>query len=150
MKKTLKFLGLGLLLILIVLQFFKPEKNQSHESFRTDFILSQQPSPDLAQILKSACYDCHSNNTIYPWYNRISPVNFWLSNHIKEGKNHLNFSEWTNYPADRKARKLDACIEVLRKKEMPLRSYLLIHKEARLTEEQIKTLTSWLVSLEVN
>jgi hypothetical protein len=93
-------------------------------------------------LLKVACYDCHSNSTIYPWYSRITPVNWWLYDHIKEGKRELNFSEFTG-SYKRKMRKLEETAEQTEKHEMPISSYLWLHKEARLNDAQRKLIADW-------
>jgi hypothetical protein len=93
--KFLKRLGLVLLAILVIIQFFHPAKNQSTEVLPTDIAkVYVAPAPDVDVILKKACNDCHSNNTVYPWYNNVQPVAWWLNNHIENGKRHLNFSDF--------------------------------------------------------
>ena len=81
-------------------------------------------------MLKSSCYDCHSNHTKYPWYNNVTPVSWWIASHISEVKEELNFSEWENYTLKKKKHKLKEIIEETGEGEMPLRSYLWTHVEA--------------------
>ena len=85
---------LGLVITLVIAQFFQPEKNQSNFVSIALFLEETQAPKDVKQILKQACFDCHSSTTNYPWYNSITPVNFWLNSHIKEGKKHFNVSKW--------------------------------------------------------
>ena len=85
---------LSILCVLVVIQFFRPSKNTSEELSNNDILKTETLPRDVSQILVTSCYDCHSNNTNYPWYNEITPVNFFLDNHVKDGKKHLNFSEW--------------------------------------------------------
>lgn len=94
-------------------------------------------------LLKLACYDCHSDSTRYPWYNRITPVNWWLRNHINEGKRHLNFSEFTGTSYKRQIKRLDETAEQVEKHEMPISTYLWIHKDARLNNAQRKLIIDW-------
>ena len=82
--------------------------------------------------LKVSCYDCHSNNTSYPWYNNVQPIAWFLENHIKEGKAELNFNEWKNYSDRRKNSKLRSIIKQIENGEMPMDSYTLIHRGAKL------------------
>ncbi|MGZ5191749.1 MAG: heme-binding domain-containing protein [Flavisolibacter sp.] len=134
---------IGILIVFLVSQFFRPSLNNGSASTATD-ITHVVPVPDsVMSILKTACYDCHSDHTNYPWYSKITPVNWWLDNHIVEGKGHLNFSRFTTYSYKRKAKKLEEVAEMVEKHEMPLESYLWIHKEAKLNEAQRKMLIDW-------
>jgi len=139
----LKKVTTTLLILFVIAQFFKPQKNEYTSILDTDLIATEKPPEQLAAILKESCYDCHSNNTTYPWYNRITPVNFWLNGHIKGAKDELNFSEWKHYSAKKKVHKLDEIIEVLENNEMPLNSYTLMHSNAKLTEDETQTLINW-------
>ena len=138
----LKKILLGLLIVLIIAQFIQPPKNNGSAASANDITHSVQVPDTVMALLKVACYDCHSNTTIYPWYSRITPVNWWLHNHIKEGKGHLNFSEFTG-TYKRKMRKLEESAELTEKHEMPLNSYLWIHNEADLTDAQRKLVVDW-------
>ena len=93
--------------------------------------------------------DCHSNSTNYPWYSEIAPASWYLAQHVNEGKEHLNFSEWAAYNKDQQAHILKDIKEVLNDREMPLKSYLLIHKDAKLTENQYQILYDWVNSIKV-
>jgi len=97
----------------------------------------------VSQILKSACYDCHSNESRYPWYTDIVPVSWLIIHDINEGRSELNFSEWLNYSVKRKAHKLEEIVEVVESGEMPMKAYTILHAEARLTDEQINLITKW-------
>ena len=129
------------------MQFIRPEKNTSAATGKND-IATKYPVPDSVQaILKVACYDCHSNNTRYPWYAQIQPVGWWLSNHIKDGKRGLNFSEFTSYRIKKQFHRLDDINELAKKNEMPLSSYTFIHTDAKLTERQKSILVNWTETL---
>jgi hypothetical protein len=136
-------IGIGVVIILIAIQFIHPQKNQSSEILATDITKVTTVPDDVLQVLKTACYDCHSNNTVYPWYNNIQPVGFWLQHHVNEGKEHLNFSEFGSYPADKAAKKMRGIVRDIQEGDMPLGSYTLIHKNAILTEAQKQLVINW-------
>ena len=143
MARVLKLAGLGIIVLLIVLQFFHPEPNNAPLDPEQDMLSMVSPPDSLAILIRGSCYDCHSNQTSYPWYSRISPVSWYLNKHIVKGKEEVNFSV---YGAMGKADKIglfaDFC-DVLDAGSMPLQSYKLIHKEARLTQEERETLCNW-------
>lgn len=142
--KTWKKVALFLLVVLVVIQFFHPAKNQSAEILPTDISKMYGDIPaDVNVILKKACNDCHSNNTEYPWYNNIQPVAWWLNNHVQEGKRHLNFSDFGSMKIARQYKRLDDCIREVKEGGMPLDSYLWIHKDAKLTDEEKQKLFNW-------
>lgn len=134
---------LALLIVLIIAQFIQPPKNSGPTQTPND-ITHVVPVPDTVMaILKTACYDCHSDSTRYPWYNHITPVNWWLRDHINEGKRHTNYSQFATGSYKRKMRRLDETAEQVEKHEMPLESYLWIHKDARLSDAQRKLIIDW-------
>lgn len=143
MKKVIKRVLLLLLVVFIGMQFFRPEKNVSDIVPATDFITVTNPPAEIESMLRTSCYDCHSNNTVYPWYSNLAPVSYWLDEHIMNGKRHLNFSQWETYTPKKKAHKLEELVEEVEKHAMPLDSYLWIHKDAELSGDQIKQLTDW-------
>ena len=139
MKKVL----LLLVVALIVIQFFRPEKN-IHPQPQPANIASVYPVPaNVDSILVKACNDCHSNNTRYPWYNNIQPVAWWLNHHVDEGKEELNFDEFATYAAARKYDKIKETKKEVDEGETPIYSYTLVHAEARLTDAEKQALTSW-------
>ena len=140
--KTLKGILIGVLLVLIVLQAFRPAKNQSGDVSK-DISSNYVVPENVKVILAKACNDCHSNTTRYPWYAEIQPVSWWLRNHIKDGKRHLNFNEFSGYRIGRQYKKLEECIEQVKEGDMPLPSYTIIHKNAILTEAEKQTLYNW-------
>jgi hypothetical protein len=147
MKKVLKRILIALLIIFIVIQFIRPAKNISQGISAHD-ISTKYPVPDSVEaILKVACNDCHSNNTRYPWYAEIQPVGWWLSSHIKDGKRGLNFSEFASYRIKKQFHRLDDINEMVKKNEMPLSSYTLIHTDAKLTGNQKLILANWTEAL---
>ena len=91
--------------------------------------------------MKENCYDCHSNQTIYPWYAEIAPVNYWLADHVKDGKKHFNVSAWKDYSIKKKDHKLEELLEMVEEGEMPLDSYTWLH--GKLSENATKLLLQW-------
>jgi hypothetical protein len=132
-----------LLIFLIGIQFIRPAKNISNNLFASDISQVYNVPENVSLILKKACTDCHSNNTLYPWYAQIQPVGWWLNNHIKEGKRELNLNEFGTYTIARQYKKLDDVAEQVNKGEMPLTSYTLIHTDARLTDTEKHALINW-------
>ena len=148
MKKILKLLLLVILILFILFQFYPKANNNSHTSLSVkDITVVHQTPRDVQKILKTSCYDCHSNNTVYPWYAKIQPVSLWLANHIKDGKAELNFSEFGIYSLRKQFKKLEEINEQVKTNEMPLNSYTLIHKDAKLNPDQKLLLAKWVVSL---
>jgi len=145
MKKIIKPIALVLLAALIIIQFFKPERNlSSSETIAANDISKLYPVPqEVASILKTSCYDCHSNNTHYPWYSNFQPVAWWLADHVKEGKGELNFSEFASYRIGKQYRKLEKMNSEVKEGEMPLESYTFIHGDAKLNPAQKEKLMSW-------
>ncbi|MEQ3664951.1 MULTISPECIES: heme-binding domain-containing protein [unclassified Olleya] len=141
--KLLKKIGLVLLLVFIVAQFFSPEKNQGNTEDLTAFLNETKPSPEVKTILETTCFDCHSSNTKYPWYDKITPINFWLNEHVEDGKKHLDFSKWSDYSIKRKDHKFEELAEEVEEKKMPLPSYTWTHGDAKLSDSQIKAIVDW-------
>ncbi len=129
--------------VFVILQFVRPPKNIATVPSPGDFMAKYPPPANVRQILTTACYDCHSNTTRYPWYAEIQPAGWWLKRHIDDGKNELNFSEFADYSTKRKRQKLETASDEVRDKSMPLPSYLWIHHDARLTPDQSKALMDW-------
>ena len=141
--KILKKIGIVVILIFAVAQFFGPDKNEGNLTSVEIFIAETKPPADVRKILETTCYDCHSSKTNYPWYNNITPVNFWLADHVKDGKKHFNFSAWSTYSLKKKEHKMDELHEEVADKKMPLDSYTWTHGEANLTEAQIDAVVTW-------
>ena len=142
-KKRLKYLAYFLLATLVIMQFFGIDKTAPEYDLTDDFITMTQPNDEVKSILKTSCYDCHSFETVYPWYSNIAPVSWWLKDHVNEGRSHLNFSTWANYEYKRADHKLEEVIEMMEEDEMPLNSYLITHGDAKLSAEQSEALISF-------
>lgn len=134
---------LVLLVVLIVIQFFRPEMNVSKGEQPNALANAYSAPPGVKSILQKACDDCHTNNTRYPWYNRVQPVAWWLSKHVKEGKEHLNLDEFLSYEPRRQDHKMEEVVEMVKSKEMPLKSYTWGHSNAKLSDAERVALTSW-------
>lgn len=141
--KIIKKVGWVLLIVFIGMQFYRPDKNISTVGHTAAFLSETNPPEEVQLILENTCYDCHSNNTNYPWYNNIAPISYWLADHVKEGKEHLNFSEWQSYNPKKKDHKLEELIEEVEGGYMPLKEYTWTHEEARLTAQQNEMVLEW-------
>jgi hypothetical protein len=126
--------------IFAVLQLFNPAR--TNPPVKNDFLAAAKPPAEIAASLRAACYDCHSHETIWPWYARVAPVSWLVVSDTTEGREHLNFSDWPSEP-ERAAKKLDRINEVLDYREMPPKKYTLIHADARLTEARRKEIMDW-------
>lgn len=145
--KIAKKIAVGLLVVLVVIQFFRPEKNTELTITENHIYNVYNTSNEVKTILNKACNDCHSNNTNYPWYAAIQPVAWWLNDHIQDGKKHLNFSTYKNYNLRRQYHKMEEVIEEVKGGEMPLNSYTWTHGDAKLTEDEKVLLTGWAQSI---
>ena len=144
----IKKILIALAIVFVLIQFVRPEKNQTTVN-TFDIEKKYNVPPEVGTLLNSACYDCHSNYTRYPWYAEVQPVAWWMANHVKDGKRHLNFDEFTNRTIAVQNHKLEEIVEMVKEKEMPLPSYtwLGLHSGADLTDEQRGTITLWAQSL---
>ncbi len=146
-KLTLKNIGIGLVVLLLVSQLFRIDKTNKASAPEKDFLVISQADSEITSLLKNSCYDCHSNQVTYPWYTNIAPVSWWIKHHINEGSHHLNFSEWGDYSGRKADHKLKECVEMVEEGEMPMTSYTLIHGTAKLSKEQQSRLIEWFNSL---
>jgi hypothetical protein len=146
--KLLKGTGLAFLVVLVGIQFISTRSNQSKEMPSSDFIKTNKVPENIGRLLHTSCYNCHSNNTNYPWYSRIQPVGWYLQKHINKGKSELNFSEFGSYSVRRQKSKLQSMTDEIEKDEMPLPSYTLLHRDARLSKESKKAILEYLNALQ--
>ncbi|WP_378185178.1 heme-binding domain-containing protein [Aquimarina sp. W85] len=145
MNKFFKSIVLLLIAVLLIMQFIRPEKNELGYESIVSFEKETQPSDKVKSILRNNCYDCHSNQTRYPWYAEIAPVSYWLADHVEEGKEHFNVSQWENYSTKKKDHKLEELIEEVEEGEMPLASYTWVHGNLKGEEKEI--LIEWTKNL---
>jgi hypothetical protein len=144
----IKRILLVLLILLVIIQFIRPAENHSDKLSANDITLHYSVPDTVLSILKASCYDCHSNNTRYPWYNRVQPIAWWLNSHVTEGKRELNFSEFASYPATKQVKKLKATVKEIKEGDMPFNSYLWIHIDAALDQGKKNILVYWADSLQ--
>lgn len=147
MKKIIKNILLTLLVLLVLIQFYPRAKKNNDLTTVNDIATVHTIPADVKTVLITSCYDCHSNNTVYPWYSNIQPVSWWLNDHIEEGKKELNFSEFATYSIARQYKKLQEVISQVKEDEMPLQSYTIIHRNAKLSPEQKLAVSNWSSSL---
>lgn len=132
-----------IVLFLIVIQFFDTDKNIATAPSENAIEKHYAVPGHIQGLLKTSCYDCHSNTTAYPWYNNIQPVKWWLADHVNSGKRHLNFDEFNSYSKEKKIKKLDEVAETIREGEMPLTSYTVVHQNAKLSDTQKSEIVQW-------
>ncbi|MEO7047023.1 MAG: heme-binding domain-containing protein [Ferruginibacter sp.] len=149
MRKFLKRLLILIVVLLVLIQFYPRATKNISETASANDIITKYPVPDSVQaILKASCYDCHSNNTVYPWYSKLQPVSWWLNDHIVEGKKELNFSEFASYPLKRQYKKLKKINDEVKGGDMPLSSYTFIHRYAKLDDNQKSSIANWVNALQ--
>jgi hypothetical protein len=139
----IKKLFLGLALLSLALQFVRPAKNLSPAPGPQDITTKVAVPAEVQRVFTKACYDCHSDHTRYPWYAEVQPAGWWLASHIKDGKQHLNFSEFGAYNAMTADRRLKQIAREVDDRSMPLNSYTWIHRDAILTAAEIKLIDDW-------
>jgi len=134
---------LGIFILLILLQFLPKGLPKNSDISTNDLLLNNTIPPKIESILTNSCYDCHSNKTSYPWYAHVSPVSFFVGSHIKEGREHLNFSEWEQLGKLDKAEALDDLMEEIEDENMPIEPYLLVHPSSALNQSDRTALINW-------
>lgn len=139
----IKKIAIGCIILLVIIQFIRIDKTNPEVVIENDFIVQTNPPEHIQTILKTSCYDCHSNESTYPWYTNVAPISWWVKQHINEAREELNFSEWGTFKEKRKKHKLEEGAEMIEESEMPLPSYLISHSEAKLTTEQKNELIAW-------
>ena len=139
MKKIL----LGSLIVLIAIQFLRPARNTNGQVSANDFAAVYAVPDTIKTVLRNACYDCHSNNTRYPWYTNVQPVGWLLAKHIKDGKAALNFNEFNTYSERRQSSKFKAIYNSVKDGSMPIPSYMWLHHDAKLTQQEKALLLQW-------
>lgn len=143
MMMLTKKIAIGVIVMFATMQAFRPARNQSRTTLPTDITVTVAVPSTVAALLKSACYDCHSNNTVYRWYMNVQPVAWFMAHHVTKGKGQLNFSEFGSYSKRKQVGKLKAIAREVEQGEMPLCSYTLMHSSARLTSSEKTLLVNW-------
>lgn len=139
----IKKIGLAIFVLIIAIQFIQPARNKRGKVLPADISKIYNVPENVQAILKKSCYDCHSNNTNYPWYAKIQPAGWWLASHIKKGKEDLNFSEFGNYSSFRQQSKFNAIYHSIEDGTMPLRSYTFIHRDSKLSKTEKEIIINW-------
>lgn len=142
----LKKIGIAVVVILVLIQFKRIDKTNPEFNEAEDFITITQPPTEIATLIKDACYDCHSHQSKYPWYTNVAPISWVIEHHIEEGRGHLNFSTWGTYPDKKADHKLEECAEEVEEGEMPMKPYVVMHSEAKMTAAQKTALVEWFES----
>jgi len=132
-----------LLIGLIGIQFFRPDRENPPVDATKDYLALNDAPVEVANLMRVACYDCHSNETSWPWYTNVAPVSWWVADHVEDARKHLNFSNWGDYDPEKAEHKLEECFEELEEGEMPLESYTYTHGDADLSPEQRELLVSY-------
>ncbi len=140
LKKIILTLGV----VFIAIQFIQPAHNKSVEALPVDFSIIFKVPENVEDILQNACYDCHSNNTNYPWYSNIQPMAWVMAEHIKNGKEKLNFSDFGNITTRKKISKLKGIVNQIKDDEMPIFAYKMMHKRANLTKQEKGLIIDWM------
>lgn len=143
MKLVLQITAIGIFAAFVTIQFFRPDFNNPPVIPAETLEAATDVPDNVREILRRSCYDCHSHETVYPWYSNIQPSAWFLEDHIRVGRNELNFSLWNTYETRRQRRKLDEICEETKARAMPLPSYLWIHWDAELADEEINILCQW-------
>ncbi|MCF6357279.1 MAG: heme-binding domain-containing protein [Draconibacterium sp.] len=147
MKRLIRVSLILVLVVLVGIQFIPSGTNQNPDVTSDDFVRTFNVPENITALLNVSCYNCHSNNTAYPWYSKVQPIGWLLENHINEGKENLNLSEFGTYSKRKQKSKLKSMISQIEKDEMPMASYTFIHREARLSQDGKRELTSFLNSI---
>ena len=143
MKKTLIIIIAALFFVFIVIQFFPPKMNDNLVNPQNDIVFKLEIPTAVKKKIVDACYDCHSNKTVYPFYNRIAPVSWLLARDIRNAKEHMNFSEWANYDKKTQIKLLSKICDELKAGEMPLKMYVFMHSKAVFNPKEINDVCQW-------
>ena len=137
MRKWLGRIGLALLVALVAIQFVPVER--TNPAVEADV----PTAPELKSVLRRACYDCHSNETRWPWYGYVAPVSWWLAKDVREGRREVNFSVWNQFTGSRRARKFKEIVEQVEGNKMPQWYYVLVHRDAKLSAGDKEMILKW-------
>ncbi len=143
MRKIIRIVLIVIIIVFIIIQFIRPAKNSGEEIAANEITAKFTVPENVQPVLKASCYDCHSNTTKYPWYWNMQPGAWILSNHFNDGKRQVNFSVFSTYPAYKQYKKFQEISDQVKKGDMPLSSYTLIHRDAILSAEQKLALEDW-------
>ena len=143
MKKVLKWSAVAFALLFLGAQAVRPERTNPPVDASKTMRANTRMTPEVAAIFERSCNDCHSSETAWPWYSNVAPASWFLKWHVDEGRRELSFSEWATYPKRKRERKLHEICRQVESGEMPLSSYLPLHPEARLSDEDKRVICEW-------
>lgn len=143
MKKALKITVIFLAMAFVLIQFDRPARTNPATIQSETLFANVDVPPNVQSILIRSCADCHSHDTNWVWYSNVAPISWGMTDHVKVGREELNFSKWSTYPTDRKLHKLEEICEEVENGEMPHYQYLWLHWDAKLSVEDIKSLCEW-------
>lgn len=142
MSRKIKIAGVTAAAVLVAVQFVQPDRANPPADPAASFEAAGKPAAHVAGVVRRACRDCHSNETAWPWYSRVSPVSWLVASHVREGRAHLNFSEWNRQGPEMARLRLGEACEEAREGKMPLWQYTLLHSEAKLDNDDLAALCS--------
>jgi hypothetical protein len=137
------------IVFLVVAQTFKIDKTSPFISSSLDFIALEKPPLQFEKMIKNQCYDCHSNETKYPWYTDYAPVSWWIKSNVNGAREFFNFSEWGKLSKKEKITKMQECFEALKEEEMPVALYIMMHDNAQFSENENDSLMNWFKNFQV-
>jgi hypothetical protein len=150
MKKVLKWVFILLVLGIVVIQFFRPERVSLNQMTADDLNNKMQVPGNVQGILKRSCYDCHSNQTYWPWYSNVAPVSWLVADDVNNGRKKMNFSEWGKLAQSKQEKRLTDICDEITQGDMPLPKYLIIHKDAVLSQADKDAICGWINSLGID
>jgi len=145
--KVLKYVFYGIIAVFFLIQFIPVDLPENINDLSNDIILTEKAPENIKLILSKACYDCHSNQTNYPWYSYVAPVSWLIAKDTKEGREELNFSDWAELSKRKKIGILKDMAEEVEEKKMPLEIYTVVHRKATLTDDEIEAVSDWTKSV---
>jgi hypothetical protein len=141
--KKLRIALFVLLGMFVAAQVARPDRSNPREDAARTLEATLSPPAEVSAVLARACADCHSSRTRWPWYTNVAPLSWWTANHVHEGRRELSFSSWGSYSPRKQAHKLEEICEQVTEGDMPLGSYLLVHRDARLSAADVKLVCDW-------
>lgn len=147
MKKILKISAITIFIGFIVIQFIPNELPKNTDDLSKDLIQTERPPDKVELVLRKACYDCHSNQSVFPWYSYVAPVSWLVAKDVRIGREELNFSDWADQNKRRRIKIMNEVAEEIEKRKMPLKVYTITHRDAILSDEEIQALTAWTESV---
>jgi phosphoribosylformimino-5-aminoimidazole carboxamide ribonucleotide (ProFAR) isomerase len=145
--KVIKFIIYGIIGIFIIIQLIPSNLPENNSDVKNDILVTESVSEEISEILHKACYDCHSNQTTYPWYSHVAPVSWLVASDTRQGREELNFSTWSELSKRRKIKILNEIAEEVEERNMPLKIYTVVHRDAILSDTEINLISNWTKTL---